>query len=388
MSISKQLYANNAKSTLPSIVSSSDVTISVSDGSLFPSPGIGEYFLVTLEYGGVIEVIRVQGKTGNNFTSCLRGQENTTANGFPAGARVECRITRDTLAGYAKKSERVDEISSVDALSPPLTSNSNSYICSTLDDFGNPILAFKNTNNGNLWRFLNHSLVKVTGSTSASTTTSITSIGIASNIVSVQPGKYIIQFVSGASIGVCRAINASSTNVVSWTTPLSTGVNPGDQFEIYKSNASNLTELIAAAGTIPSDPAKANLSNPTFTGLVTIPALKVSNMIDTKVTLVANSATTTLTLSAGSVFKVTIAASTLFDFNGPPAGTDIFSFTLITVNDSTAGRAVSFPAGKMQWAGNITPPRTTTANAVDVWTFFTDDAGTTWKGSLAISDVR
>lgn len=388
MATSKQLYANNAKTTLYSLIGSSDTTLTVADGSLFPTPGAGQYFLVTLEYGGVIEIISVQSKTGNTFSGCQRAQEGTVANGFPSGARVECRVTSGTLASFARRIDRVDEITSVDSLSAPISSNSNSYICATTDDSGNPILAFKNTNNGNIWRFVNHSLVQVTGSVTSATTTTVTSSNIGNNVSSVTPGKYIIQFVSGANIGLCRSINASSNNIVSWTSPLPSAPSAGDQFEIYQSNASNLKSLIATAGQVVSDPTKANANNATLTGTTVIASAKVTNLIDVMITQTASTSTTSLDLSTGSVFYVTIGATTQFQFNNPPSGTNVFSFTLITVNDGTANRAVSFPAGKMQWAGGYTPPRTTTANAVDVWTFFTFDAGTTWKGSLAIADLR
>jgi hypothetical protein len=41
-----------------------------------------------------------------------------------------------------------------------------------------------------------------------------------------------------------------------------------------------------------------------------------------------------------------------------------------------------------KWTGNIIPPSTTTANGVDIWTFFTYDAGSSLVGSLAMQDVR
>ena len=41
-----------------------------------------------------------------------------------------------------------------------------------------------------------------------------------------------------------------------------------------------------------------------------------------------------------------------------------------------------------KWTGNIVPPSTTTANAIDIWTFFTYDAGTSLVGSLSMADVR
>jgi hypothetical protein len=111
-------------------------------------------------------------------------------------------------------------------------------------------------------------------------------------------------------------------------------------------------------------------------------------MQDKKLVVNATTSTTTIDLSLGvTFFKVNIKANTAFQFINAPAGTDATSFTIMTVNDATAGRAVAWPVGT-KFAGGINPPRTTTANAVDVWTFLTDDAGATYSGSLAIADDK
>jgi hypothetical protein len=106
--------------------------------------------------------------------------------------------------------------------------------------------------------------------------------------------------------------------------------------------------------------------------------------------ITANTAATTIDLNNGdgaTVFKVTIAANTTITFTNPPPAPngEIFNFTLITINDSTGGRAMSF-GNSVQWAGGNLPPRTTTANAKDVWAFYVD--GGIYAGSLAIDDQR
>lgn len=99
----------------------------------------------------------------------------------------------------------------------------------------------------------------------------------------------------------------------------------------------------------------------------------------------ANSATTNIDLSLANTFVVTISANTTLAFINPPSGTDVTSFTIITVNDSTGGYAVSFPASAT-WAGGQLPPRTTAANKQDLWTFFTRNAGTQYVGTLSIAN--
>lgn len=152
---------------------------------------------------------------------------------------------------------------------------------------------------------------------------------------------------------------------------------------------------------------------PTFVGTVTIPTLNATTINSTNsiqlngTTIVDNSrvlsnvktksnqeivtaitastSTTTIDLSTGSVFVITISANTTFAFTNIPSGTDMTSFTIITVNDATAGRAVSWPAS-VTWAGGNLPPRTTTANKSDAWSFFTRNAGTVIVGSLAVAN--
>jgi hypothetical protein len=96
----------------------------------------------------------------------------------------------------------------------------------------------------------------------------------------------------------------------------------------------------------------------------------------------ANSATTTLDLSLGNVFYVTVSANTTFAFSNVPSGTNLTNFSIITYNNA-GGYAVSWPAA-VTWAGGQTPTRTTTSGKSDAYTFFTLNAGTTIIGSLSI----
>jgi hypothetical protein len=71
----------------------------------------------------------------------------------------------------------------------------------------------------------------------------------------------------------------------------------------------------------------------------------------------------------------------------------IFSFGVILshVSALTSNSSTVFKHGANllpKWTGNIVPPSTTTANAIDIWSFFTYDAGASLVGSLAMIDVR
>ena len=98
--------------------------------------------------------------------------------------------------------------------------------------------------------------------------------------------------------------------------------------------------------------------------------------------ITANSATTTIDLSLGNTFYVTVSANTTFAFSNVPTGTNLTNFSIITYN-SAGGYAISWPAS-VTWAGGQTPTRTTTSAKSDAYTFFTLNAGTTIIGSLSI----
>lgn len=238
MTIKKRLYANNAKTTLALDITPYDTTIQVTDGSQFPTPALGEYFLATLEFGASIEIVKVTGRSGNSFTGCIRGQEDKPALSFQAGIKVGNRVTRDTLRDFEKGIGLMDRVESIDALDSPLNSGSNAYICNSLDSSGNSSVAIKNSDTS--WRFLTHSTVAVTGSVNTSTSTSISSTSIGNKLISIVPGKYIIQFMTGNNRGLARAITAVNTNGLGWFTALPESPSNGDQFEVYMSDSSTL----------------------------------------------------------------------------------------------------------------------------------------------------
>lgn len=161
---------------------------------------------------------------------------------------------------------------------------------------------------------------------------------------------------------------------------------------------SNITNLVVASGTsFPSNPDAGELFFRTdqnkmyvykgapITAWEEVGSGAGSSTSETKVTLTANTASTTLNLSQGQVFSVTLAANTTFTFSNAPSGTDLTSFTLILKNDATPGRTVSWP-NSVRWPGDQVPPRTTTANRGDVWNFVTENGGTTWLGTLSIQN--
>src|SRR4051812_9580840 len=246
MTINKQLFANNAKSTLLGTLNPGDLSINLAagTGTLFPS-GLttGQYFLVTVESAGIVEIIKCSNRVGDVITVAASGraQENTSAFTFPVGSIVEMRVTRDTLGGFAKSTERLFEVATFDLLDTPANSDGNSYIIHTNDDAGYVISALKSTSNK--WTFPTHNRTLVAGLSTAGTNTTTVATGTSiGTLIEASPasGKYIIQFLTlnGLNSGIARLVTASSTNTVTFTPALPTSVVVGDSFEIYQSNSS------------------------------------------------------------------------------------------------------------------------------------------------------
>lgn len=99
------LFADNASSLLASAILSTDTTLTVTatQGSLFPTPGASQIAKITLEdTGGNIEIVHCTGRTGDTMT-IVRAQEGTSASAFASGSRVEQRCTAGMLQAFLQK---------------------------------------------------------------------------------------------------------------------------------------------------------------------------------------------------------------------------------------------------------------------------------------------
>jgi hypothetical protein len=238
----KQLFINNAKTTAAISIASTDmnITVAAGTGGKFPSPVPGqEYFIVTLELGGVVEIVRCTSRSGDTLTLDTRGMEGTLPASFAVGAAVESRLTAATLNSLVSASGTLITFPSLDSLLPPSVLELPACVCYSLDTSGNPILALEASISS--WRFSTHPNVVVVGSvTGTGTTTQIASAAIGTLLVGLIPGQYVIQFTSGALIGMARLVTTSSSNVLAWTTPMPSAPLVGDTFEIYEDTASLL----------------------------------------------------------------------------------------------------------------------------------------------------
>ena len=125
MPISDIKFTNNARTLLSTSSLANDATsVSVDDGSVFPSLSSGNYFYATLERASdstIREIVKVTARSGNDLT-IVRAQDNTSATTFSADDIIELRLT----------AKAIEDIR--DAVSPTLTQEQvEDYVGGMLD---------------------------------------------------------------------------------------------------------------------------------------------------------------------------------------------------------------------------------------------------------------
>ena len=100
-------------------------------------------------------------------------------------------------------------------------------------------------------------------------------------------------------------------------------------------------------------------------------------------TVAAAGTTETLDGDDYNIHDITLDESVTFTFT---TSATVAQFTLILRQDGSGGNSVTWP-GSVKWHSATAPTILTTASAVHVLEFLTVDAGTTWRGFLASSNV-
>lgn len=99
------LFKNNAASTLTYKMTNAQEVLYVADASVFPviAAGSGDVFKLTLVGEDTLEIVEAYAAynpEGRQGFRIRRAQEGTTAQAWPAGTRVELRITADALNSF------------------------------------------------------------------------------------------------------------------------------------------------------------------------------------------------------------------------------------------------------------------------------------------------
>jgi microcystin-dependent protein len=240
----KQIYANNASSSLAFAIDASSTTLSLTDASAFPQPASNQYFTVTLGSGSTYEIVEVYGRSGNVLQNCVRGAQGTTAKSFPAGTLAENRLTASSLQSLSRDQDKLADVEALTDLGKPEDLNNSSCLLNDFDNAGNPIVAVEYSGR---WRFLTHPLLLVDQeiydtSTQVTSTTLLYSSSTDLSSIFVTRGL-IVQAVSGSNRGLSRFVSSATSTAVSWTTPFPYAFSYGDRVHVYQSTTSSIAWL-------------------------------------------------------------------------------------------------------------------------------------------------
>jgi len=144
-----------------------------------------------------------------------------------------------------------------------------------------------------------------------------------------------------------------------------------------------------SAAEVLSDVAAVPLAGGTMTGTLLmadqiIQKPEIKDYSETKTALSA-AATVDIDLEDGNVFTITPDQDTTFTFSNPSPTGKACAFTLVWTQDSS-DRDITWP-GTVDWAGGSAPDITSGSGKIDIYMFFTMDAGTIWYGFQAGADM-
>jgi hypothetical protein len=147
--------------------------------------------------------------------------------------------------------------------------------------------------------------------------------------------------------------------------------------------AANNVVVGGGAGVAPSSTNLLAISAAVTTGNY----IKAIGYADTVTALGNTGSAINLDVTSGNVFTATLNQSSTITLRYPVA-TGSSSFTLILTNGTGGPYTVAWAGGSFKFPGGAASlSRTTTANAVDVWFFFTPDGGTTYYGSIPMKNL-
>lgn len=114
--------------------------------------------------------------------------------------------------------------------------------------------------------------------------------------------------------------------------------------------------------------------------------LKAKSYNETYATGSSSSNALTLDLETGNVFQTTLTENiTTLTLGNPPASGTAYGFVLRIVQGSS-GFTVTWPSS-IKWSGGFAPVVSTGSGDIDVYGFFTTDAGSNWYGFTAGQDM-
>ena len=171
--------------------------------------------------------------------------------------------------------------------------------------------------------------------------------------------------ISFNTVSITTNISDITANTASITT--NQGLIASNTSSITTNQGAIAANTVSITSNINDIALKANIANPTFTGTV-----KATRFELTAATLINASSNTTLDLSSGNVFTISLGTSiTNLTITNAVVGTYLIKF----VQDGTGGKTVAFPTtDDWKWSGGSAPNVTTTGGKTDIVTLIYDGA--------------
>jgi hypothetical protein len=219
-------------------------------------------------------------------------------------------------------------------------------------------------------------------------------------------GANLVATITANTTATITCILTSGTTAASWdadftgfTTALSvarggTGLTAGTSGGILAYTADGTLASSAAlaqnkvvigggAGVVPSTTTTLGTAAAVTSGTY----IQAVGYADTVVALGNTGAAINLDVVSGGVFTATLNQTSTITLRYPVA-TGASSFTLILTNGTGGPYTVSWAGGTFLFPGGAASlSRTTTAGGIDVWVFFTPNAGTTYYGNIAMKNM-
>lgn len=219
-------------------------------------------------------------------------------------------------------------------------------------------------------------------------------VTLAGTLATANGGTNLTSFTSGGAVYATStsALTTGTLPVASGGTGLASGTSGGilayTATGVLASSAALTANKMVIGGGAGAVPATTTVFG-TAAAVTSGTYAQAVGYADTVVALGNTGTAINLDVTGGNVFSATLNGNATITVRYPVA-TGASSFTLILTNDATPGRTVSFVGSGATFkypGGAASLSRTTTANAIDVWFFFTPDGGTTYYGSIPMKNL-
>lgn len=101
-----RIHVNNYASTLNGAIDNITTSIVITSATDLPTLSGSQYYFLTLEGGGNVEIVKVTARTTTTLT-VVRGQDGTSGTAFSDGAVISARLTREAIDSKLPDDEHV-----------------------------------------------------------------------------------------------------------------------------------------------------------------------------------------------------------------------------------------------------------------------------------------